>query len=147
MPDVLLKESIMQTDKDYYQILQIEMSASEDEIRNSYRTLVRKYHPDVASDPKSAEKFKEIQEAYEILADPQQRRKYDGLREAEGQDKSSAISIRATISHKFLLTNIEEQAFYVLLEITPAIDLPTSRLPLNLCLVLDRSTQMQGMQF
>jgi uncharacterized protein YegL len=44
------------------------------------------------------------------------------------------------------MTNVEEQAIYVLLEITPAIDLPASRLPLNLCLVLDKSTSMQGMR-
>jgi Ca-activated chloride channel family protein len=136
----------MQTDKDYYRILNIDNIASETQIRNSYRTLVRQHHPDVSDDPESAEMFQEIQEAYEILGDPEQRRVYDRLRESEGKDKSSAISLRATISHKFLLTNVEEQAFYVLLDVTPASDLPTSRLPLNLCLVLDRSTSMQGMR-
>jgi Ca-activated chloride channel family protein len=136
----------MQTDKDYYKILNIDNTASEDRIRNSYRTLVRQYHPDVSDNPESAELFQEIQEAYEILGDPGQRRVYDRLRESEGKDKSSALSLRTTISHKFLLTNVEEQAFYVLLDVTPASDLPTSRLPLNLCLVLDRSTSMQGMR-
>src|SRR6185503_15652020 len=71
---------------------------------------------------------------------------YDRLRESEGLDRSSAISLRATISHKSLLSNVEEQAFYVLLDITPASDLPTARLPLNISLVLDRSTSMQGMR-
>ncbi len=137
----------MQTDKDYYKILQVENTATEDEIRKAYRALAKKYHPDVSAGDSTAEEvFKEIQEAHKILGDPKQRRTYDRLREAEGQDKSSAISIRATISHKFLLTNIEEQAFYVLLDVSPAVDLPTSRLPLNLCLVLDRSTSMQGMR-
>jgi len=136
----------MQVEKNYYDILQIEFTATEDDVRKSYRALVRQHHPDVSDDPASAEKFKEIQEAYEILSDPKQRRKYDRLREAEGQDKSSAITLRSTVSHKFLKTNVEEQAFYVLLDITPAADLPASRLPLNLCLVLDRSTSMQGMR-
>jgi Ca-activated chloride channel homolog len=136
----------MQTDKDYYKILQVDSTATEDQIRKSYRSLVRDYHPDVSKKPEAGRVFKDIQEAYEVLGDPEQRRTYDRLREAEGLDKSSAISLRATISHKFLATNVEEQAFYVLLNITPAADLPTARLPLNLCLVLDRSTSMQGMR-
>lgn len=136
----------MRTDKDFYKILKVDNTASEDQIRKSYRTLVREYHPDVSDNPESAEIFKDIQEAYEILGDPEQRRIYDRLLESEGKDKSSALSLRATISHKYLLTNVEEQAFYVLLDVTPATDLPTSRLPLNLCLVLDRSTSMQGMR-
>ena len=136
----------MQTDKDYYQILKIEDSASEEQIRKSYRTLVREYHPDVSTNPDATKEFKNIQEAYEILGDPEQRRVYDRLRESEGRDKSSAITLKSTISHKILQANVEEQAFYVLLEISPATDLPSSRLPLNLCLVLDRSTSMQGMR-
>jgi len=136
----------MRADKDYYAILKVDSSVSEDEIRRSYRILVREYHPDVSKDPASAEIFKDIQEAYEVLGDPEQRRTYDRMRESSGLDKSSAISLRAKASHNFLLTNVEEQAFYVLLDITPASDLPTSRLPLNLCLVLDRSTSMQGMR-
>lgn len=136
----------MNVDKNYYEILKVSTEAAEDQIRQAYRALVREYHPDISNNPKSAEIFQEVQEAYEVLADPQQRQKYDRLREAAGADKSSAISLRSTMSHKFLRTNIEEQAFYVLLDIAPAADLPTSRLPLNLCLVLDRSTSMQGMR-
>ncbi|MBI1880509.1 MAG: DnaJ domain-containing protein, partial [Chloroflexi bacterium] len=136
----------MRTDKNYYEILKVESNATEDQIRKMYRTLVREHHPDVSKNPAAAEIFQEVQEAYEVLGDPEQRRVYDRLRESEGLDKSSAISLRATISHKYLLINVEEQAFYVLLDITPASDLPTARLPLNLCLVLDRSTSMQGMR-
>ena len=136
----------MRTDKDFYKILRVDNLATEDQIRNSYRALVREYHPDVNNNPEFDEIFNDIQEAYEVLGDPEQRRAYDRLVESEGLDKSSALSLRATISHKFLLTSVEEQAFYVLLDVTPAADLPTSRLPLNLCLVLDRSTSMQGMR-
>ncbi len=136
----------MKTDKNYYGILKINSDASEDQIRKAYRALVRTHHPDVSRNPKAAKIFQEVQEAYEILADPQQRRTYDRLREAEGFDRSSAISLRTTLSHKLLLTNVGEQAFYVLLDVSPAPDLPTARLPLNLCLVLDRSTSMQGMR-
>ncbi len=136
----------MKTNKNYYEILKVDINATEEQIRKSYRTLVRDYHPDVNDNPAAAELFRDVQEAYEVLGDPEQRRVYDRLRESEGLDKSSALSLRATVSHKHLLTNVEEQAFYILLDVTPATDLPISRLPLNICLVLDRSTSMQGMR-
>ncbi len=142
----ILKVTAMQPEKNYYDLLQVDILATEDEIRKSYRTLVRQYHPDVNPEPDAEAIFKSIQEAYEILGDPEQRRVYDRIRESEGTDKSSSLSLRSLVSHKYLLTNVEEQAIYVLLDITPATDLPISRLPLNLCLVLDRSTSMQGMR-
>lgn len=136
----------MQVDKNYYAILKVDVNATEDQIRKAYRALARQHHPDVSSHPQAAERFHDVQQAYEILVDPEQRRAYDRLRESEGLDKSSALSIRSVISHKYLLTNVEEQALYVWLDVTPAADLPAARLPLNLCLVLDRSTSMQGMR-
>src|SRR5213593_1847361 len=66
--------------RDYYETLGVPKAATEDEIRSSFRKLARKYHPDVAKDKKAAEeKFKEINEAYEVLGDPQKRRKFDQL--------------------------------------------------------------------
>src|SRR3989442_15281115 len=66
--------------KDYYKILRVERTASSEEIRSAFRKLARKYHPDVAKDKKVAEeKFKEINEAYEVLGDPEKRKKYDQL--------------------------------------------------------------------
>ncbi|MEN6519755.1 MAG: DnaJ C-terminal domain-containing protein [Armatimonadota bacterium] len=64
--------------KDYYKILGVERSAAEKEIKQAYRRLARKYHPDVNPGDKTAEeKFKEISEAYEVLSDKDKRTKYD----------------------------------------------------------------------
>jgi curved DNA-binding protein len=66
--------------KDYYQMLGAPRTATDDEIRKQYRKLARKYHPDVNKDDKSAEdKFKEINEAYQVLSDPEKRKRYDEL--------------------------------------------------------------------
>ena len=66
--------------KDYYATLGVPKNASQDEIRKAFRGLARKHHPDVAKDKKSAEtKFKEINEAYEVLGDPDKRQKYDTM--------------------------------------------------------------------
>jgi curved DNA-binding protein len=66
--------------KDYYKSLGVERTASHDDIRKAFRKLARQYHPDVAKDKKHAEeKFKEINEAYEVLGDADKRKKYDDL--------------------------------------------------------------------
>src|SRR2546425_7241583 len=66
--------------KDYYETLGVPKTATDNEIRKAFRKLARQHHPDVAKDKKAAEeKFKEINEAYEVLSNPEKRRKYDTL--------------------------------------------------------------------
>jgi curved DNA-binding protein len=65
--------------RDFYEILGVQRSASQDEIQQAYRKLARAYHPDVNSDPAAEDRFKDIAEAYAVLSDPQTRRRYDAF--------------------------------------------------------------------
>ena len=71
----------MAQNKDYYAVLGVSASASQDEIKKQYRKLAAKHHPDKnRSDPKAAERFKEISEAYQVLGDAEKRKQYDEMR-------------------------------------------------------------------
>jgi len=85
--------------RDYYEILGVPRTADEKQIRQAYRRLARKYHPDVnPNDKAAAEKFKEIQNAYEVLSDPEKRKKYDQFGEAWERAEQAGAGYGATYS-------------------------------------------------
>ena len=87
--------------RDYYDALGISRDAAADQIQQAYRTLARKYHPDVNRDPGAEDRFKEINEAYHVLSDPQTRKRYDRFGEdfrrvPEGDERVGAGASRST---------------------------------------------------
>jgi len=72
--------------KDYYDVLGVPRTASTDEIRGAWRTLVRQYHPDVSDEPDAEDRFNEVQEAYDVLSDDEKRASYDRFGHSGGAD-------------------------------------------------------------
>lgn len=130
-------------EKNYYAILDVPHTATDEEIKRAYRALARRYHPDSRGEVASTELFHEVQAAYAILSDPHTRRAYDLQRAKAGLDKA-ALSWDVVLSQPQLSSLYEEQVLYILMEVRPALAEQGERLPLNLCLVIDRSTSMQG---
>jgi curved DNA-binding protein len=65
--------------RDFYEVLGVPRTATQDEIQRAYRKLARKHHPDVSKDPDSEDKFKHVSEAYDVLSDPETRKRYDAF--------------------------------------------------------------------
>ncbi|HPF83430.1 MAG TPA: molecular chaperone DnaJ [Bacilli bacterium] len=76
--------------RDYYEVLGVSKTASQDEIKSAFRKLAKKYHPDINKDKDAPEKFKEAQEAYAILSDEQKRKQYDQFGHAAFQNNGGA---------------------------------------------------------
>lgn len=133
-----------EAEKDYYAILGVPPTATQEEIRQAYRKLARRYHPDSGSEEASAEKFQEVREAYSVLGDLARRQAYDRRRAERGRDAMVALAWDILVSCQTLLATPEEQMLYLLVDIRPSGKTAFKRVPLNICLVIDQSTSMDG---
>lgn len=131
---------------DLYSILGVFRDATQEEIKRAYFEAAQRLHPDKNVAAGETELFLEIQQAYEILSNPKRRSQYDATLPPEETEANRFIRHEVLYSRPNLVRIGEEQLVYVLLEIGPreeqSTELPTP--PLNICLVLDRSTSMQG---
>ncbi len=131
-------------EKDLYAVLGVSPLATQEEIRHAYRKLVRRFHPDSGSDEASAERFQEVQEAYRVLGDLARRQAYDRQRSERGRDLNVALAWDILVSRQQLQALPDEQMLYLLVDLKPSGRTSFTRIPLNLCLVIDQSTSMDG---
>jgi Ca-activated chloride channel homolog len=133
----------MQRRPNYYHQLGLSREATPEEIKRAYHEAVLRLHPDVNVNPGDTELFIDIQQAYEVLSDPERRVEYDNkLPPEEGK---LPLNLQVLYSCPFLRRSNEMQLIYAFLSLSPANGLNShSSIPLNVCLVLDRSTSMQG---
>ena len=131
-------------EKDLYAVLGVSPRATQEEIRHAYRKLVRRFHPDSGSEEASAERFQEVQEAYRVLGDLARRQAYDRRRAERGRDLTVALAWDILVSRQQLQAIPEEQLLYLLVDLKPSGKTAFKRIPLNLCLVIDQSTSMDG---
>lgn len=131
--------------QDHYAILGILRDASADEIKRAYYAAARRLHPDQNALPGETELFLEVQRAYEVLSQPDRRKRYDATLPTEEVGPQGPIKVSVQYSRPSLVQLDEPQLIYSLLEAQPTDPKAAETLtPLNLCLVLDRSTSMQG---
>lgn len=158
---------------DYFAVLGVERSATQEEIKQAFRALAHQYHPDVKpDDPNANERFRLIYEAYQVLSSIELRREYEQMQQQQHNGKQDfrrpgkwwgttpleqrgdmdipptftpGFELNCTLSHKQAAVYHEERLFYLLSELVPVTDgeIPGT-LPLNLCLAIDRSSSMRG---
>lgn len=127
----------------YYKLLGIPFDATDEEIRIAYREAARRAHPDSSQNPETAERFIQIQKAYEVLSNPTQRASYNATLPATFTRPPVILS--TLYSHTGVQRIGEPQLLHVLLKLAANIEKSQyTRPPLNVCLVIDRSTSMQG---
>jgi len=125
-------------------MLGLARGASAEEIRQAYFEAARRLHPDTNTSPGDTEFFLDIQEAYEVISNPKKRAKYDATLPPE-KPAGVVLEQRVLFSRQSLIRLTEPQLIYVLMEFSNPANLQAPPAPsLNLCLVIDRSTSMQG---
>jgi len=135
-------KATISAEEDYYAVLGLPSSTTPEEVKRAYRDLARQHHPDVSGG--DAETFRRVQEAYEVLHDPVLRQAYDRHRVARGLGREVPLECALTLSAAQLVALDTPQMLYALLDLHPRVPDLKQRLPLNLALVIDRSTSMQG---
>lgn len=136
----------MSDSKDFYTLLGVPRNATIDQLRRAYRQAAMKLHPDRNQDPGETELFLRISQAYETLMNEDARAEYDQQLAEQEKLQAQAASIHCDIQHSrtAILQMDEPQVHYTLLDIFPRQDLPYQRPPVNLAIVIDRSTSMDG---
>jgi Ca-activated chloride channel family protein len=131
---------------DFYALLGVSRNATPEEIKRAYFDAARRLHPDKNKAPGETEFFLEIQQAYETLSDPKRRAAYDAALPPETETPTGPLRVNVDFSRPSLVRMDEPQLLYVLMDIAPSENSSATAVatPLNVCLVLDRSTSMQG---
>jgi Ca-activated chloride channel family protein len=136
----------MSASRNLYGILGVSPEATQEDLREAYRILARRFHPDANPNEGADVQFRDIAAAYETLGNSRQRILYDAD-QRKYRDEPNYFTLRVTPSKRVLSTLEEPQVLYLLLEVVP-MRLNASgkkqNSPLNLTLVLDRSTSMRG---
>lgn len=136
----------MSAPQDYYALLGVPRNASTEQLRRAYREAALRLHPDKNVKPGDTELFLEIGRAYEVLSEPASRKAYDAqLAEVDRQlAEGSFLTCTTLHSRRSLMALDEPQVHYLLVDLTPAETAPFRRPPINVCIVIDRSTSMRG---
>lgn len=136
----------MPTEPDFYSLLGVSRQASNSEIRRAYRRAAKRLHPDKNVRPGDTELFLEISKAYEVLLDAEKRQAYD---KDLKPDTSQVLyrpgyQCRVLRSRTSLMRLDEPQVYYLLIDVIPSGDADNLRPPINICILIDRSTSMRG---
>lgn len=126
----------------FYARLNIPFDATRDEVRSAYHEAARRLHPDTNPAKGAVEQFLRVQTAYETLSDPQKRQEYD--QKLPAVNTSSGVSMETLFSRREVVSSPDPQLLYVMMELIPTATEQEIVVPINLCVIIDRSTSMQG---